>query len=304
MIGYPECVQLLLTASVAVDQPNQFGNTALIMACCYGCSECIELLHAANAAVDQRNNVGDTPLMLACYEGHPECVRLLLAASAAVDQLNQFGSTPLIYSSDQGHTECVRLLPAASAAVNLVTKDGDSTALVLACAWGHLGIVRQLLHAGARKELRSPDGTPLLQLAEQHGHTAIAKLLRAHRRRVPPSASTALPSESERAAAERAAELAAEALLAEEEEQAKPKAQGKRAKAKAKSAGTGAAGPTCTDGALVGGATAVAISAEESTPDATRSAADEALRVAVAAEEYENLARALEAHSTLASDAA
>jgi len=114
-------------------------------------------------------------------------------------------------------------------------------------------------------------------------------------------------SAAERAAAEKEAERAAAALLAEEEaeEAQKQQAHKKKASKKAKAKqGAGGEAPTpqpvansSADDEVAAADTEVA--AEDASPSV---AADEALRQAMAASQYEELARALEEHCALASE--
>jgi ankyrin repeat protein len=50
--------------------------------------ECAQALIEANAAVDEVNNLGNTALLLACFSGHHECAQALIDAGAAVDEVN------------------------------------------------------------------------------------------------------------------------------------------------------------------------------------------------------------------------
>ena len=120
-------------------------------------------------------------------------------------------------------------------------------------------------------------------------------------------------SSAERAAAERAAELAAAALLAEEEAEAAHKQQAptKKAskKAKAKQVGTSEARAPVASASAAASSSAVAddeVLAEAGDEDgvgpAPSAAADEALRVAIAAAQYEGLVGAIEEHHARASE--
>ena len=108
------------------------------------------------------------------------------------------------------------------------------TPLHVACVEGQLAVVKMLVAAGAQTNLPNNNGSTPLDLAEENGHTAVVKWMRANRRRG--AASTVagpISSAEDRAAAERAAEAAAAALLAEEAEEAKvPAKGGGRAKSK------------------------------------------------------------------------
>ena len=147
-------------------------------------------------------------------------------------------------------------------------------------------------------------------MAEDKGHTAIMRCLRSHcllsHRRAP--AAAAAVSAEERAAAERDADLAATALLAELEAESAGKQQTQKKKASKKSkAIKGAAGAEQTQPSATAECAKAAAHTEtaQAAPlsAAAVAAADEALRRAKALAQYEALARALEQHCAQASEA-
>eukprot|EP00900_Chrysochromulina_parva_P003376 jgi/Chrpa1/13039/Chrysochromulina_OHIO_Genome00018498-RA len=313
--GDCDCVQLLLAAHAAVNQEARNGVTPLYAACIKGNGGCVQLLLAAHAAVNKAASNGTTPLITACVEGNGDCARLLLAAHAVVDQADSNGKTPLIAACLKGDGDCVQLLLAAHAVIDQADRDGR-TPLHHACNKGHGDIVKLLVHAGARTDLRSASraaGTAL-DVAEAQGHTVIARFLRSRGRASATIVAVDPVSSAERAAAERAAELAAAALLAEEEAEGahKQQAHTKKAskKAKAKQAGASEArAPAASASAAASGSaeadnevSAAAGDDEDVVCPAPSAAADEALRVAMAAAQYEVLVGAIEEHHALASE--
>ena len=159
------------------------------------------------------------------------------------------------------------------------------------------------MEAGARPDGRlnkTFTGGTALRVAEAAGHTTIVSFLRGHRRAPAPAAAASVSVE-ERAAAERNAELAATALLAEEaaEGTRKQHAQQKKASKKSKAKmGANADSGGAADRAKAVAVTEAAVAAEP----AAVATADEALRRAMALAQYEALARALEEHCTQASE--
>ena len=316
--GHGDCAQVLLAAHAAVDQADSDGCTPLYVACLHGHCDIVQLLLGAHAALDQAEKIGYTPLFAACVEGHDGCAQLLLAARAAVDQAEGHGITSLNVACIKDHGDCAQLLLAAHAAIDRADSNG-MTPLISACFAGSIDIVKLLVHAGARTDLRSVSGTAL-ELAEARGHTVIARFLRSFlrlyssSRRAPSVIAAVAPmSIAERAAAERAAELAAAALLAEEEAEAahKQQAHTKKAskKAKAKQAGASEArAPVAIASAAASGSAeadsevSAAAGDEDVVGPAPSAAADEALRVAMAAAQYEGLVGAIEEHHALASE--
>ena len=323
---HSDCAAMLLNANAAVEQRNSNGNTSLLIACDKGRSDLVLLLLAANAAVEQASSNGSTPLITACHNGHSECAQLLLTANAAVDQKNSNGNTSLLIACEKGHGECTKLLLTANASVDMADANG-LTALRLACKANRLEAVKLLMQAGARTDLRAHDGWTALDVAESKGHTAIMRFLRSSRR-APTRGSAALPimSAEDKEVAEQAAEATAQALLAEEEAGAEdPKQKASRPKKKssqkAKSLQEGcmqggvsglrraapgeAGGSAKLDAGAADDAAAVAdvsVAARDDAGAAASVAADEALRAAIAAVQYEGIARALEEHCAVASE--
>jgi len=253
---------------------------------------------------------GATPLYAACNKGDGDCVRRLLAVHAAVDQAASNGTTPLMAACHQGDGDCVQLLFAAHAAVDQANSNGVMP-LLAACIKGNGDCVKLLVHAGARTDLRFAAGT-VLDVAEARGHTVIARFLRSRGRAPATIAAVAPVSSAERAAAERAAELAAAALLAEEEVEAahKQQAHTKKAskKAKAKQAGASKARASAASASAAARGSAEpdsevsAAAGDEDVVCPPSAAADEALRVAMAAAQYEVLVGAIEEHHALAGE--
>ena len=300
------CVRLLLAANAAVDQSNSNSVAPLHIACSLG-SNSVRLLLAANAAFDQPGRYGSTPLYVACMHGHGICVEQLVAAKAAVDQPARNGATPLYIACNLDHNDCVRLLLAANAAVDHPISDG-LTPLATACLKGHTECVKRLLRAGARTD-QVIAGRTALGMAEDAGHRAIVRCFRDHRLASHRRASGAAlgVSAEERAAAERDADLAATALLAELEAESAGKQQGQKKKASKKSKamkGAGGAEQTQPSAASDCAKAAAHTEAAQAAPlsAAAVAAADEALRMAMALAQYEPLARALEQHSAQASE--
>jgi interleukin-1 receptor-associated kinase 1 len=317
--GHGDCAQVLLAAHAAVDQADSDGCTPLYVACLHGHCDIVQLLLGAHAALDQAEKIGYTPLFAACVEGHDGCAQLLLAARAAVDQAEGHGITSLNVACIKDHGDCAQLLLAAHAAIDRADSNG-MTPLISACFAGSIDIVKLLVHAGARTDLRSVSGTAL-ELAEARGHTVIARFLRSFlrlyssSRRAPSVIAAVAPmSIAERAAAERAAELAAAALLAEEEEaegapkqQAQKKKASKKAKAKQAWAKEARAPVASALAAASGSADAddemlAAADDKGLLGPAPSAAANEALRVAMTAEQYEGLIGAIEEHHARASE--
>ncbi len=118
----------------------------------------------------------------AVISGDVETVRALLDAGADVEARTEDGHTALMLAAAGSHEGIVRMLLDAGADVNARDEKGW-TALMWPAFLGHEGIVRALLDAGADVNARDNEGYTPLQMATvriSKSHTTeIAALLRA-----------------------------------------------------------------------------------------------------------------------------
>lgn len=167
---------LLRAAPNAVDVADNEGVTALSAACQAGYSAVVEVLLEAGAAVDHQDHLGFTPLLAACQEGHAEIVKQLLAAGAPLHSpTGPDGLDPLHAACQEGHPDVVSLLLHSRADVDRPMRDRcASTALRLACRFGHLRCVQLLSSHGACRTWSSSehDGTSMTaeRVATLRGH--------------------------------------------------------------------------------------------------------------------------------------
>ena len=88
-------VKKLLDGGVPVDEKDEGGKTALMLASEKGRTEVVRLLLDKGALLDEKDADGMTALMWASNEGHTEVVKLLLNRGASVDVKDKYGSTAL-----------------------------------------------------------------------------------------------------------------------------------------------------------------------------------------------------------------
>ncbi len=252
------------------------GLFSLLMAASLGGQlPLVKDLLGCGASIDLQNNMGLTALMIAAQHGHESVVRRLLQHNANVDQQDVKGGTALMVAALEGDEACARALLDAGASIELRDKHGK-TALQLA--------EHALLHPRSPECVRKKRGGPALPLQ-------VAELLR-----------QAAAAKTAQQAAD--ADAMAEELMAEEAKErdkaasAKAKKAKKKAKAKISDALAAAAAP-----AAAAPEAAAPVADSDAERAAATEAADEALRHAIAANEYEALSRGLETHRWLASEA-
>jgi ankyrin repeat protein len=83
--GYVDAVRFLATAGAAIDEVNEFGDTALIDVTVLGNVEIAKLLLKHGANPNAPSNTRDNPLGAAVWSGNLELVELLLAAGARAE---------------------------------------------------------------------------------------------------------------------------------------------------------------------------------------------------------------------------
>lgn len=124
-----------------------------------------------------------TPLFHAAEHASVDAARCLLEHGADVQTRCNTGDTPLHYASfnmrtdckrSEGRTAMVELLLQHHSEIEAKNEVGN-TPLVVAIQMGEVAVVRPLLQAGARTDLRDGDGKPLMILArETLAHSKIA----------------------------------------------------------------------------------------------------------------------------------
>ena len=105
-------------------------------------------------------------------------VNLARKFSGPMCLLDGGSNTALMHACAKGHVEIVRLLVEAGANCDLKsTCLRSETALMLASRAGHIEAARVLLEAGAHKDLKDSRGNTALMCACEKGHAGIMRLL-------------------------------------------------------------------------------------------------------------------------------
>jgi ankyrin repeat protein len=137
------------------------------------------LLSSDRASVDDHGPDGYTALHFAAYFGQLEVARLLLGRGADPNAvaMNESRVTPLHSAVAARHRDTTSLLLALGASPNSVQR-GGWTPLHAAARDGEESMIDMLLLRGADATRKSDDGKTAIDLAEEGGHGALAKLLR------------------------------------------------------------------------------------------------------------------------------
>ncbi|KAL7768440.1 hypothetical protein ACKLNR_002741 [Fusarium oxysporum f. sp. zingiberi] len=175
--GYADIVDLLIKAGADTNVLGGRGPyTPLIAASQNGHARVVQLLLGAGADPDISDNRSNA-IFAASKAGHDDIVLWLLAAGADVDQLASRTSA-LQVAAEGGHDQCVCWMIAAGADLD---QQAEGTALYRATRKGYLGIIQQLLVAGADVDLQEERGEKLeeapLHAAASSGRAEIVECL-------------------------------------------------------------------------------------------------------------------------------
>ncbi len=172
--------ELLSVPGIDINLAGQDGITPLCSAAQAGHAKVVELLLAERGInVNLATISGATPLYVAAQNGDVEVVRLLLAAPGInVNPVrSEIEATPLECAIYMGYEDVAGLLLAAPGIeINRCTAVGPS-ALFIACQFGYLGIVEQLVRHGAAVNPASPEGTTPLYAAINSGNVQLIRIL-------------------------------------------------------------------------------------------------------------------------------
>lgn len=193
--GYLECVRLLLSVDVTVDEPDSNGLTPIMLACAGGFLDVVKLILSERLKTTGVNAGGCPsrsrpwqPLHVAAYWGHLLTIQFLIEAGAFVDQPAEGGATALTLACSRGHLRVAEWLVKKGADINHALPVSRRRPIHHAAENGHLELVQFLHCQGADFDSGEVKGVSPLWLASRKGHTHIVGFLREHN--VSPTART------------------------------------------------------------------------------------------------------------------
>lgn len=144
------CAMVLpVRAQVAPSSEQVQRYSGLLAAAQSGDSVQIKMLLAKKALLDVRDAQQRTPLHVATYARQREAIRLLAAAGADLNAFEYQRYDPVTIAAVANDEETLALLLQLGASARNVTSPYDGTALIAAAHLGHVGVVGQLIAAGA-----------------------------------------------------------------------------------------------------------------------------------------------------------
>ena len=159
-------VKILLDTGADPNIADKYGDSCL-HAAMYGCcrTETIQEILDHGALVSVQNIEGATPLLLACSSAQAESVELLLSLGADPNMADADGETSIL-NAIEGFcsVQIIQRLIDNGANVNASNNTG-LTALLKACSYRRMDVVKVLLEAGADPTITSEVGYSSLHAA-------------------------------------------------------------------------------------------------------------------------------------------
>lgn len=134
-MGMLELLKILADSAADLHLVNHDGASAVILAAQSGKLECLQFLinklHISD--LNRTDKSGKTALIHAALHGQYECLRRLVDVKVSLNEVDDKGYSALMYATKRDEIKCAYiLLNQEETEVNVVSKDGDDTALTLA----------------------------------------------------------------------------------------------------------------------------------------------------------------------------
>lgn len=155
--GRLRIAESLIEAGADVNQKDDEGNTALLLAVKNGYSSLIDPLLNKNADIEATNNDEMSALKLAICYATASDVDLLVLRGANVNAAGENGYTSLMRAALRNDTDMMNVLIENGACVNAQSSAGD-TALLMAAENGNWPAIKCLLEKGADKSIKNNNG--------------------------------------------------------------------------------------------------------------------------------------------------
>jgi ankyrin repeat protein len=180
-----EEIGLLIDGGVNLDKTNKEGDTLLICAVKSGYLSIVTHLIEVGADVNAKDKkYGLTALMWAVFKGRLDIVGYLLTLTEAIDVNagSKNGCTALMIAAwlpeSKGQTIVERLLQQKELNVNQQNENGQ-TALMIAVQAGNFEVVKKLVEAGAKVDIKDKKGrTAVMYVDNVKEHPEIVKYLK------------------------------------------------------------------------------------------------------------------------------
>eukprot|EP01047_Picozoa_sp_COSAG01_P029289 COSAG01_NODE_2003_length_8671_cov_9.134858_2_plen_1234_part_00 len=161
--GSVECIAALVEAGCDTAVKNSKGETGLMLAAVSpsDSAAAVQTVLALGAVgLEDEDDSGGTAFLLACFTGRVECIAALAEAGCDKAARNNIGRTGLMLAaaSDSDSAAAVQTVLALDAGGLEDKDDSGCTAFLLACFKGRVKCIAALVDAGCDKEVRSVEG--------------------------------------------------------------------------------------------------------------------------------------------------
>jgi uncharacterized protein len=172
---------VLINSGVSVDEKNNSGETALLLAVKHDKTAIAKSLMAAGASINALAKNKDTPWLLAGASGRTEIIQEMIPLGPDLSIRNHYGGNALIPACERGHVETIKLLLTTAIDVNHVNNLGWTCLLEIVILGNggprHVEAARLVLDAGANPNLADKDDVSPLAHARAKGQAEVAALI-------------------------------------------------------------------------------------------------------------------------------
>ena len=181
-VSYHTCslqpVQAIIDHGADVNAVNNRGQSALWFACCDGQNACVKILLDAEADPNIADKYGDSCLHAAMH-GHCSTMTIqeILDHGAHVNTVNKDRATPLLLACSGEQTDCVELLLSLGADPNIADTDGDTRILSAIEGYCSVNTMQSLINYGAKVNATNNKGMTALLKACAYRQMDVVKVL-------------------------------------------------------------------------------------------------------------------------------
>ncbi|GFS17829.1 ankyrin repeat protein [Elysia marginata] len=127
-LNHLDCLEFFIKFGADLGFTTQDGETALTIATRKGNADCVKFLaeHVSRETLNQTNNNGNTAVMIAAIHDRILCLRHLIQAGADLDVKDTHGHTALMSAAHVKSADAATLLLDSGACVNTVAEYGET----------------------------------------------------------------------------------------------------------------------------------------------------------------------------------
>lgn len=160
-----------------VDDRNELGQTALMLASYLGELEVVNNLINSQASVKNKSRDGKFPIHYAIMSANQEVVQAILQAGGKNNGKDSDGNSPFLLGVSRGNLVILKLLMEYDPILNIRNKNGEG-AIAQAVRTGNLEMVKFLIENGLDPKVIDYNGKSCLDLAIKMNNSALIEYLK------------------------------------------------------------------------------------------------------------------------------